>query len=257
MQDVFTEASGFSPTGGAGYGEKGRNRLNARYAAMFAPNLQAFADARVLDLASHDGRWSYGALRAGAAHVTGIEVRPDLIEKSSGIIKGADREKVRFVAGDVFEEMPRLRAEGARFDIVLCLGLFYHILDHDRLMREMAAFKPGLIIVDTALVDTDEPIIRLKTERTNSILNAAPRAGQGEAPIGVVSRGGLEMLAAGRGYGVTYVDWNVVPVDSRLNLHDYFGTRKEAARGRLARILLGPDVGTGGIRRFSALLRPN
>ncbi|MEL7174752.1 MAG: class I SAM-dependent methyltransferase, partial [Pseudomonadota bacterium] len=218
MEHIFTEAAGF--TRKTGYKAPGLNRLNARYAAMIHPNRAHFAGARVLDLASHDGRWSFAALKAGAAHVTGIEVRAKLIARSANIIPEQDRARVRFIEGDVFEEMPRLLADGTGFDIVLCLGLFYHILDHDRLLRLMAAFKPGLIILDTGLVDSDEAFIHLKTEATDSVLNAAPRGDLAEAPVGVVSRAGMAMLAAAHGYGLEYIDWDALDWPDRRNLHD-------------------------------------
>lgn len=52
------------------------SRLNARHAAIIQGNLELFRGKRVLDIASHDGRWSFAALHAGAKHVTGIEIRP-------------------------------------------------------------------------------------------------------------------------------------------------------------------------------------
>src|SRR4051812_33123679 len=57
-----------------------RNRLNERCEAFFASNRDIFDGARVLDLASHDGRYSFAALKTGAAHVTGVEVRQSLID---------------------------------------------------------------------------------------------------------------------------------------------------------------------------------
>jgi hypothetical protein len=50
-------------------------RMNERYEALFESNRDIFDGARVLDLASHDGRYSFAALKAGAVHVTGVEVR--------------------------------------------------------------------------------------------------------------------------------------------------------------------------------------
>jgi hypothetical protein len=50
-------------------------RLSYRYKAIIERNQALFAGARVLDLASHDGRWSLAALDSGAASVTGIEGR--------------------------------------------------------------------------------------------------------------------------------------------------------------------------------------
>ena len=39
-----------------------RGRLNLRYEAIFGENADVFRGARVLDIASHDGRWSLAAL---------------------------------------------------------------------------------------------------------------------------------------------------------------------------------------------------
>ncbi|HKZ10553.1 MAG TPA: hypothetical protein VJL61_07590 [Rhodanobacteraceae bacterium] len=55
------------------------DRLNARHAAIIEANAYRLANKRVLDIASHDGRWSFAALKAGAAHVTGIETPAELI----------------------------------------------------------------------------------------------------------------------------------------------------------------------------------
>ena len=57
-------------------------RLNERYEALFASNRDIFDGARVLDLASHDGRYSFAALKTGAEHVTGVEVRESLVGKA-------------------------------------------------------------------------------------------------------------------------------------------------------------------------------
>jgi len=48
---------------------------------LFARNRDIFDGLGVLDLVSHDGRYSFAALRTGAAHVTGVEVRESLIQK--------------------------------------------------------------------------------------------------------------------------------------------------------------------------------
>ena len=59
-----------------------RDRLVGRYEAIIERNRACFDGARVLDIASHDGRWSLAALDAGAQHVTGIEIRESLVAKS-------------------------------------------------------------------------------------------------------------------------------------------------------------------------------
>lgn len=71
-----------------------RWRLNLRHEAIFTENADLLSGARVLDIASHDGRWSMAALQAGAAHVTGVEARPDLVAHATTTLRdnpGADQ----------------------------------------------------------------------------------------------------------------------------------------------------------------------
>ncbi len=96
----------------------------------------------------------------------------------------------------------------------------------------MTAFQPSLIIIDTALIDSDEPIIKLKRERTVSVLNAAPVfPGQDAALVGVVSRKGMEMMAANLGYQIRYENWVEKTYRNREGFPpDYFTTSKWGTR---------------------------
>ena len=53
------------------------NRLNRRYDAIIRAHQEQIRDQRILDIASHDGRWSFAALESDAKHVLGIEGRPE------------------------------------------------------------------------------------------------------------------------------------------------------------------------------------
>jgi hypothetical protein len=233
---IFSKEAGFTPESGLGYTDAGINRVNARFKVFMEPFKADFTNARVLDLASHDGRWTYAALKLGAAHVTGIEARPELIAKGKHIF---DRDEFRgrstFLAGDIFEVMPQLQKQGEKFDIVLCLGIFYHVMDHYRLVKLMCGFNPRMIILDSGLINDDKPYIQLRTERTDEFLNAA--AGERESVVGFVSTGGVRMMARSLGYGVRFLDWIPSQFADHANLHDYFRE--------------GPDKS----RRFSAVLQ--
>jgi predicted RNA methylase len=58
------------------------HRLNARYTGLIHHHRHLIEGATVLDLASHDGRFSFAALSAGAARVIGVEVDGDLVDKA-------------------------------------------------------------------------------------------------------------------------------------------------------------------------------
>ena len=106
----FMEVSDLTPKPDADAGDERRrnrsaveqlNRMNERYEALFASNRDILDGARVLDLASHDGRYSFAAMKTGAAHVTGVEVRESLIDKAleTFAFYGQDPETYRFVCG--------------------------------------------------------------------------------------------------------------------------------------------------------------
>lgn len=228
---IFTRENGFVEESGLGYHEKGLNRLNSRYRTFMTPNEDKYKGKRVLDLASHDGRWSFAALKAGAAHVTGIEYRQDTIDKSRYIIKDDMRDKVRFIQGDIFEQLPKLLDAGEKFDVVQCFGIFYHVMDHHRLLRMMTSCGADLITVDTSLLDSNEPVIKLKAEPVERFLNAAPvYEGQNAALIGVVSRKAIQMLAADLGYKVRFEPWVAHKYPVKEGLWDYFNTNKWGGR---------------------------
>jgi len=235
---IFCDENGFGPKQGIHYRPADLNRLNARFKVFMEPFKADFAGVRVLDLASHDGRWSYAALSLGAAHVTGIEARPELIEKGKHLFARDDlRKRVEFLVGDIFDAMPRLLERGEQFDVVLCLGIFYHVMDHFRLLKLIHDFKPKLVIVDSGMINNEKPFISLRTERSDHFLNAIPVGTQPESVIGFVSTGGFKMMARSLGFDVEFLDWNPAKFDNHANLHDYFKEGGDKAR------------------RFSAVLR--
>jgi SAM-dependent methyltransferase len=139
------------------------DRLNERYEAMFAGNKDILDGARVLDLACHDGRYSFAALKAGAAHVTGVEVRQELIDKAEETFAfyGQDPETYRFVCGDIFEVLAEEKFE---VDVVFCLGYLYHTYRHTELMYRLHHLDPKYLIVDTMVTPDTEPSCKVVRE---------------------------------------------------------------------------------------------
>ena len=148
------------------------NRMNERYEALFASNRDIFDGARVLDLASHDGRYSFAALKAGAAHVTGVEVRQSLVDRAQETFAfyGQDPETYRFVCGDVFEVLAR---EQFDVDVVLCLGYLYHTYRHTELMYRLHHLDPTHLIIDTMVERGTEPTLRMYREKDPDDIRSA------------------------------------------------------------------------------------
>jgi Methyltransferase domain len=123
-------------------------RLNLRYEAIVAENRDVFAGASVLDLASHDGRWSLAALEAGAQSVIGVEARPEMVKAAAENLAeyGYGPDRVRFIAGDLHEV---LATENFQADVVLCLGFLYHTLRYNELLDGIRRTGARYLIIDT------------------------------------------------------------------------------------------------------------
>jgi SAM-dependent methyltransferase len=217
-KSIFTPKNGFVLANGLGYSPKELRRHNARYRTFFLPNIEQIEGARVLDLGSYDGRWSFAALEHGAASVVGIERRQDSIDRSRFIIKEEMRDRVQFICDDIFTALPTLLAADERFDVILCLGVLYEIMDHRLLLQLMTDFSPRLIIIDTNLIDSDDPVIRVKMDEGR------------RKTSGVVSRGAMALMAESLDYKIRYGNWDPESVRDREGLNDYFSTNKAGVR---------------------------
>ena len=148
-------------------------RLNLRYDAIFGQNRDIIEGARVLDIASHDGRWSFAALQTGASHVTGIEPRGDLVGNANGTFaaEGIAPDRYRFIEAVVFEVTD---AKAIDVDVALCLGFLYHTLRYGELLRFIRDLNPGHLIIDTEVFTTREPVIHVRREPIDQEKNAVP-----------------------------------------------------------------------------------
>jgi len=131
-------------------------RLQERHTRLIDRQAHLLKDKHVLDLASHDGRWSFSAINAGAASVTGIEILPDLVEASNENSKlFSCSDKVSFICADLIEGIQQL--EHKTFDTVLCYGIFYHITNHVELLEAIKRYinPTTAVIFDTVCYTKD------------------------------------------------------------------------------------------------------
>ncbi len=213
-----------------------RDRLNLRYEAIFAENRDVFDGANVLDLASHDGRWSLAALKTGADHVVGIEGRRELVANATASFEHyqIDRRRYRFVAGDIFKEIARV---DWRFDVVLCLGFLYHTLRYNELMFHIRRMEPRHVIIDSGVLDHEEPVVRVRSEPVVEQRNAIADAysWRGHVLSGEPSTAAIEKLLSAYDFEVERMtDWAHL-LDgnpSATGVHDYATGRRVTVRAR-------------------------
>lgn len=210
-------------------------RLNLRYRAIFGSDPTVFEGARVLDVASHDGRWSLAALRTGASHVTGVEARPELVEHARANLAryGVPDDRHRFVQGDVFEVLARERLE---VDVALCLGFLYHTLRWNELFAHLRATGARTVIVDTEVHQPDDgALVRITTEPVDREGNAVPDAySHGDRVLtGRPTRSALAVLGEAYGYRLTgFADWAGLLRDNpaATQVRDYRTGKRVTAR---------------------------
>ncbi|HEY0381871.1 MAG TPA: methyltransferase domain-containing protein [Candidatus Elarobacter sp.] len=106
----------------------------------------------VLDVACNEGYFGLELAKRGAADVFGIDSRPRNIEKAEFARDRLALPNCRFTVGDVTEmALPPA-------DVVLLLGIVYHVEDPIRLIRRAAAAARAVLFVETQLLKAHEPL---------------------------------------------------------------------------------------------------
>lgn len=116
--------------------------------------------ARVLDLGCNEGLFSHLALAWGADRVVGCDIRDLNIRRAEGIRDhyGIAEDALEFRCVDALALDP---AELGTFDVVLCLGLIYHLEDPIgalRVARRLVS-PGGVCVVESQLTRQAEPIV--------------------------------------------------------------------------------------------------
>jgi tRNA (mo5U34)-methyltransferase len=125
-------------------------------------------NATVIDLACNEGWFSQRALEWGATRVLGIDIRPELVRRAELIRDhyGIPSDRLEFRCADVFDlDVGSL----GTYDVVLCLGLVYHLEDPVGALRIANALTRGLCAIESQL-----------TRQTDAILLGNGRSGQYE-----------------------------------------------------------------------------
>ena len=99
-----------------------------------------------LDLASHQGWFSFQVAAMGCAPVTGLEPRASHIDDSRLMARALAATQVRFVQSDI-QAIASTDIEPA--DVVLMLGLLYHLENPVAAIRTARAYCRGVCLIET------------------------------------------------------------------------------------------------------------
>lgn len=199
-------------------------RLNARYNAIIGHNLDLIRGKRILDLASHDGRWTLAALKAGASEVIAVEYDPEVVEESKdNLSKYHDDSNWTVLQGDA-HQISHL----GKFDLVFCLGFFYHTMRHYDLLAQMSAVSDNLIL-DGHVLPEEGARILVRNEPDVFAAGANDGLGPKTAKIsGIPSKEALNLLVARFGYDHKYVDWTQIirNIGASTGVDDYANNKR-------------------------------
>lgn len=197
---------------------KAISRLKARWKRVVQPVILDIAQKHVLDLGAHDGRWAYAYAHAGAAHVTAVEGRSNLIKQLQGYPDPNIISKITVFQDDIFSFLESAITQKKKFDVVALLGILYHTSDHFRLFIMIKKLSPKVIIIDGEFIRSNNPIVQFVLEETGNPLNAISQfPGQKNAIVGIPSRGAIEQIAVNLDYKIV---WHHSHMDE-LTPHDY------------------------------------
>ena len=205
-------------------------RLFERHKRIIEPNIQWIRDKRVLDLASNNGRWVWAALNAGATFVTGVEGRDDRVAQATrNLVDLGYGDRCRIACSDIFDFL--FQSKPGEYDAVLCLGVYYHVMDHYMLMRLMAKLAPELIIIDSSFLRTFDFLVSVHADNTSLHTSALPKyKGQRAEIVGEVSLGLMIEMAANFGYRVEPIAWRPAEIQFPIPVHDYLRGRRFTLR---------------------------
>jgi tRNA (mo5U34)-methyltransferase len=117
----------------------------------------AGSGATALDLACSEGWFSHWLLEWGASRVVGVDLREVNIRRARLIAEefGVGPDRLTFQQANVMDLRP---AKLGTFDVVLNLGLIYHLENPAGAMRVTRSLTRSLCVVDTLLTLQDEPL---------------------------------------------------------------------------------------------------
>jgi 2-polyprenyl-3-methyl-5-hydroxy-6-metoxy-1,4-benzoquinol methylase len=131
----------------------------------------SLAGKRVLDIACNSGFWSLQCALLGAT-VVGFDARPELIEQAE-LMKSAVHGEldIDFRVLDFWEMTPS--ALGGKFDVVLNLGILYHLPDPFEALRRTLAMTHRSVLLDTTVNPLNAALVHLSWENAEKILDNA------------------------------------------------------------------------------------
>lgn len=181
---------------------------------LVAANGGCIRGKRVLDIACNSGFWSIQCALLGA-EVVGFDGRTELIRQANLIKSIVGVDNVQFKVLD-FWDMSR-EALGGTFDIVLNLGILYHLPDPLKVLQLTKLMARRYILLDTEVYPSRESVVKLRWEDATDIRNAT-----GSGIVAIPSKCSIELMLK----LIDVVTWFEIPVRTADMPRDYLNHRR-------------------------------
>lgn len=135
----------------------------------------SLAGKTVLDLGCNAGYWSLAAANAGADFVFGVDGRAMHIDQANLVFEASDVDssKYEFVEANIYDlDLDRY----GPFDVVLCLGLLYHVAKPLELIERISGWNRDVLLIDTMLSVAPGSYLRMRAENPDLPLNAVEQS---------------------------------------------------------------------------------
>ena len=151
------------------------NRHEQRKRYFFDPLVELVGGSlegkRVLDLGCNAGFWALHSVNSGCDHVFGIDGRETHIDQANFVFEALNVEPGRyeFATGNVFDVD---LARHGPYDVVLLLGLLYHVAKPVELIELASAVCSDLLVIDTRVLERTEAVFEVVSEGLSDPRNA-------------------------------------------------------------------------------------
>jgi tRNA (mo5U34)-methyltransferase len=143
-----------------------------------------------LDVACHEGWFSFQIAQRGARLVKGIDIQPERIERANFIKEAGTVTNASFEVRNLFALDP---ARDGVFDLTLFLGIFYHLEDPVRGFRAVRALTRDLCVIEGQVARSDQNITtawgsrkEIRSGPACVVLDADPHHSPAQAGVSLV-----------------------------------------------------------------------
>jgi SAM-dependent methyltransferase len=198
-----------SPTSRAADPDRPLQRFRHFMPYLLAAGNGSLRGKRVLDIACNSGFWSMQCALLGA-EVVGFDGRAELIEQANLVKSIVGIDNVEFRVLDFWDMSPQ--SLGGTFDVVLNLGLLYHLPKPVEALELTKSMAREHILLDTGLYRARRPVIKLRWEEQTDIRNAI-RSGIVAYP----SKSAVELILK----HIRATEWLEIPLRTKDMPRDY------------------------------------